>query len=338
MKIDKKKLIELLVEKTGMQKKEIESQMDLLTDRILDAAGRGKALEIKEFGLFYFDQNNELKFEASEELSTEISFKYAGMKPVELKPERNTGIPSEIDDFEPSESDNDISVLDKSEKKQEDFSYTKPAEKKSDPKPKTPKTYKKPVTRKKDNSLVWGILAFLLVLIIGGLYYFMQTDKTDLAETTQQPVPEQQLSPTDPLTDVAEPDPAGLDGEGEGDGLPATDPDIEPEQEQTEPNEVLISEGQDQSPFGLNGVWDETINDLYSIVVHSFYNEDRANEVATDFENNGYRAAVSARIVNELEVWRVSIGQFPTIEEAQNSASTLPEPYNNQNFIQRIQQ
>lgn len=110
MTIDKKKLVELLVEKTSMNKEEVKAQLDQLIERILDAAKRGKALEIKEFGVFYFDEEGELRFDAAEELSTEISFKYAGMKPVELKPERDTtisDIEEEADEDESEEFDED---------------------------------------------------------------------------------------------------------------------------------------------------------------------------------------------------------------------------------------
>jgi cell division septation protein DedD len=110
MTIDKKKLVELLVDKTSMNKEEVEAQLDQLIERILDAAKRGKALEIKEFGVFYFDEEGELRFDAAEELSTEISFKYAGMKPVELKPERDTTISDveeEADEDEGEEFDED---------------------------------------------------------------------------------------------------------------------------------------------------------------------------------------------------------------------------------------
>ena len=105
MTIDKKHLVELLVDKTSMNAEEIKNQLDQLIERILDAAKRGKALEIKEFGSFYFDEEGELRFDAAEELSTEISFKYAGMKPVELKPERDTSIPDVEDQMEEDEEE-----------------------------------------------------------------------------------------------------------------------------------------------------------------------------------------------------------------------------------------
>lgn len=86
MTINRKKLIQLLVEKTGLSKADAETQLDELTSRILDAANRGKALEIKDFGLFYFDEDGQLCFKASDQLDTEINYQYSGMEPVELKP------------------------------------------------------------------------------------------------------------------------------------------------------------------------------------------------------------------------------------------------------------
>jgi hypothetical protein len=90
MKIDKKKLVELLVEKTGMKKEAVESQLDQLISRIQGAARKGKALEIKGFGMFYFSKQGELKFDPSDELKTEVNHKYTGMDPVEIKKPRKS--------------------------------------------------------------------------------------------------------------------------------------------------------------------------------------------------------------------------------------------------------
>jgi len=86
MTINREKLIKLLVEKTNLKESEVETQLDELTQRILDAASRGKALEIKDFGLFYFDENGQLCFKASDQFDTEINYQFTGMEPVELKP------------------------------------------------------------------------------------------------------------------------------------------------------------------------------------------------------------------------------------------------------------
>src|SRR6056297_2763871 len=89
MTIDRDELINLLVEKTGMNRDEVEKQLDELTSRIMDAANRGKALEIKGFGLFYFDEDGELTFRVSDELDSEINFTHAGMEPIEVQPPKS---------------------------------------------------------------------------------------------------------------------------------------------------------------------------------------------------------------------------------------------------------
>lgn len=91
MTINREQLVRLLTEKTDMTQDEVEQQLDELTSRILEAANRGKALEIKGFGLFYFDESGELAFRASDQLDREINFNYAGMEPVELDPSRTPG-------------------------------------------------------------------------------------------------------------------------------------------------------------------------------------------------------------------------------------------------------
>lgn len=90
MKIDKQKLIDLLVDKTGMELDAVKQQLDQLIERIQEAAQKGKALEIKGFGMFYFSKEGELKFDPSDDLQTEVNFKYAGMDPVEIKKPRES--------------------------------------------------------------------------------------------------------------------------------------------------------------------------------------------------------------------------------------------------------
>jgi len=91
MKIEKQQLIELLVVKTGLDQKSIKKQLEELIGRIRDAADRGKALEVKGFGLFYYSENGDLKFDPSEEFKTEVNFKYTGMEPIEVQ-EAHSGV------------------------------------------------------------------------------------------------------------------------------------------------------------------------------------------------------------------------------------------------------
>lgn len=329
MTIDKTKLVDLLIEKTDLSPKEVESQLEQLIDRILDAAERGKALEIKEFGLFFFDQEGNLKFEPSEELSTEISFKYAGMKPVELKPERNTAIPADDDPSGTITSDDDVIVVPNSEQK------STPVKPKAETKPKSAEKqkFKKPMQKKRDRSAVWALLAFFAVLFIGALIYFNRP--TD-------PVSESSLAVLEPAPGESVPTDTpqmANDAESVNEGTVGTVELSDSEFNTDASEEEQISESSvsmQNQMYGLSGEIMEEANGGYSIVIHSLYNEIRAEEVAENFRDDGYRVHVTPRVVNGLDVWRVSLGQFESIPDAQEAAETLPAPFNENNFIQRL--
>ena len=382
MKIDKNKLVDLLVEKTSMEKAEVEKQLEQLIDRIIDAAHRGKALEIKEFGVFYFDDEGELKFDPSKELSTEISFKYAGMKPIELQPERDTAIPLGADEDEekvPEEQTPtaDVAETEEAEKKEkrekdkdeaddifgieeddEDFDFLSDAVKESEAemdvwdevekeeeKEKKENEAKKPKPqpkqKKKSSAGIWVIAALLLILLLAGLYFIFiddgfMADEPQQAAVTEQPapVPDEISVITDENAEFAE----------DTEMTP-----VEPEQEQQ--NAVSEEEGlqndqpetitqpavDEQSTYGLMGSINDEANNGYSIVLHSFNSEENARETAARLSEEGYRVLVSSRTVTGEPVWRVSVGQFETLAQAQENIDRLPSPYNVQNFIHRIQ-
>ena len=83
MTIDRQQLIELLAQKTGLEREQIEEQLSELINKIKKAAEKGKTFEIKEFGTFSI-VDDMLHFEPAEELKTEINHKYTGMEPIEL--------------------------------------------------------------------------------------------------------------------------------------------------------------------------------------------------------------------------------------------------------------
>ncbi len=398
MKIDKEKLVELLVEKTSMERAEVEKQLDQLIDRILDAAHRGKALEIKEFGVFYFDEEGELKFDPSKELSTEISFKYAGMKPIELQPERDTAIsigdvkPEETETEETAEPADSDSESTEDEKKpaeddtddifgieetkedtsdvfeaedDEDFDFLSDAVKESETemdiwdevarqeeeeqrkkeeerkKVEAAKARVKPKKKKKSNAAIWAIAALLLLLVLAGLY-FIFLDNDTVAEDPQQtataehavPIPDELPVITDEDAEVAR----------EIEMIPV-EPEQVPEDEVSETEEVQETQPEaitqtalnEQETYGLMGMINDEANDGYSIVLHSFTSEDNAREAAAHLSEEGYRVLVTSRTVTEETMWRVSVGQFETLADAQQNLNRLPPPYNVQNFIHRIQ-
>ncbi len=371
MNIDKPKLVELLVEKTGMQPENVESQLDQLIERIISAAKRGKALEIKDFGLFYFNESGELKFDPAEELSTEISFKYAGMKPVELKPKRDSGLPPIDADEEkepefspvidtPSEelqkvedtSEDDPFGIDDSE--DDDFDFLSDMEEEPQPetepevKPikeiKTKPIKKAPQKRKNNNGLIAILAILLLIVLIGGTIWFMDSftgsEETEVATSSDLPV----LVPEE-LPVITEEDEENIEQLQEVEEQQTTEtepaqepePEIEVQQPVEETHATTPQPAADQPLYGLMGVVMEEANDGYSIVIHSFNTEDTARSTAALLSQDGYRALVNARTVGGSSTWRVSVGQFETLEQARQATEQLPSPYNTQNFIHRIQ-
>lgn len=371
MKINKEKLVELLVEKTEMEKAEVESQLNELIKRITDAAERGKALEIKGFGLFYFDENGDLKFDPADELKTEVNFKYAGMEPVELKPPRDTstskedadepvsdedifGIEDELiaeeegkgeinfdefdhdkgDDSDDDEDNPFASLLQDAasgmkDKEEKEVKKAGTAPNVSSPKKSAKKDSKKGTTKKKKKSKSSGqkdpvmMVVFILlgvVVLAGG--YFIINDYLNAPE--QSANAEMQVETEEPPA-VAEQDLT----------------EVEPEAEDTvEDPEPVVESATDETPdiptYGMYGDIIDEGNNGYTVVLHSLRSEERANEIAGELKNDGYRTMVNGRTVDGRAVFRVSVGQFPSISDAQEEAAELPTPYNEQNFIQRI--
>jgi len=89
-------------------------------------------------------------------------------------------------------------------------------------------------------------------------------------------------------------------------------------------------------PYGLEGDIVDSANDGFTIVLHSMRNEQAARSAADQLSNAGYRSMVTERDVDGSTVYRVGVGQFPSIPDAQEAAKELPSPFNTENFIQRI--
>lgn len=78
-----KKLVDLLLQKTDLEKDQVEEQVSLLVDKIQSEINKGKEFEISGLGTFSL-KDGEIVFEAEDKLATEVNYKYAGMKPIEL--------------------------------------------------------------------------------------------------------------------------------------------------------------------------------------------------------------------------------------------------------------
>ncbi|MFV1883943.1 MAG: SPOR domain-containing protein [Balneola sp.] len=84
MHIDHQKLVELLIDASGIEAEKVEQQIGELVKEIQQALEDGEAYEIEGFGIFS-GLGNRVVFIPSKELETEINFKYVGMEPIELE-------------------------------------------------------------------------------------------------------------------------------------------------------------------------------------------------------------------------------------------------------------
>ncbi|MEQ8524212.1 SPOR domain-containing protein [Gracilimonas sp.] len=83
MHIDHDKLVELLVETSGIEKEKVEGQLEELVEEIKEAISEGDAYEVTGLGVFSGIGNNIL-FIPSDDFATEINYKYVGMEPIEM--------------------------------------------------------------------------------------------------------------------------------------------------------------------------------------------------------------------------------------------------------------
>ena len=93
----------------------------------------------------------------------------------------------------------------------------------------------------------------------------------------------------------------------------------------------------DQPKYGLMGVVDSRANNGYTLVLFSLSNRQNAMEKYQLYKDQGYRSLISP--VNSERyglMWRVSIGQFATVNDALSAASELPNDLSNDYFITKI--
>lgn len=83
MTVSNKKLVELLKQKTDLDKAEVEQQLQLLIGKVHDKVEEDGTFRVKGLGEFSL-KDGSLQFKAEDDLATEINHKYAGMKPLEL--------------------------------------------------------------------------------------------------------------------------------------------------------------------------------------------------------------------------------------------------------------
>lgn len=389
MTIDKEQLISLLVDKTGLKRDQVESQLSELISRIQQAAEAGKSFEIEGFGTFKMEDDT-LSFDPSDKLETEINNRYAGMKPIELIGAFKEPEEGEIPDVGAGvKDDDDIWGIDEDigeteEKDEVAFPEYEPADEFEeeveetgddiffDDEEKAEKLMEKdvvteetvsgesvsPVEEKKelaasskegDDPIGRFLVIAVIVVVIGvggwfayDLGLFGRTGSASTNSTASSPttsIEQQQESTSE--------NPQTESGNSEQQSVDENNEDTQPQEQEQEPesgNEVPTSAADEEQvqqetnepEYGLYGTADANISSGYTIVVHSLRSKRQAAEMQEQLNKEGYRVVVAEATVNGRTQYRVGVGQFETIPDAQDAVSELPDNFKNNHFIKRI--
>jgi DedD protein len=180
--------------------------------------------------------------------------------------------------------------------------------------------------------------------MIGGYFYYTQSDQSLNSGQTDEDIAVLEPDAADMANGEMAETPAESESTTEETGTqdsnqqPTAGQTVsESEEEAPEENTISGTAPEDQPLYGLRGNIVESANNGYSIVLHSFTNEANARETAERLRNDNYRVIIVPRNVQGETVWRVSVGQFASLDEAQRATNQLPPPYNQRNFIHRIQ-
>ncbi|HEX6982958.1 MAG TPA: SPOR domain-containing protein [Balneolaceae bacterium] len=360
MAIDKDQLISLLVEKTGSGPEDVDRQLSQLIFRIRNAAEQGKSFEIEGLGTFNLE-NDQLQFTPDDVLETEINNKYTGMKPIELigafkgadvdagdieitgpppveRPKTEAEIEKERWSFDETSAAEQAriekAVFGKTFDDADEEIPEAPSETVEAPEAVEPKG--DPVVRKQEAvpesdedpiGKVLTVAAVALVLAVAGwLIYewgftgsYTMSDQNSLQNQTVQT----RTSPRE--VQVSTVDVTG--GQAADGSEPIQSAGV------TLGDDEAISEP--PSRYGLTGEINNSISTGYTIVVHSL-NLEKARAIKEMLHAEGFRVMIMDAVVNGSTYYRVGLGQFPSIEAAQQASNQLPEKFQNDNFIKRF--
>jgi len=379
MTIDKEQLIQLLIEKTSLERSEVEQQLSELVSRIQNAAETGESFDIEGFGSFSM-QDGELQFIPTDTLETEINNKYAGMKPIELigafkeadgesipdisledKEEKSwafdehaqtedadkefilennegSAVDGETEQESSDEEEIDQELLDKIFEEPEEDDVAVKNDSSEETEHETQDVSEKTV--KKDDEERDPIERFLVAAVviialgIGGWVVYDIGLFGDMQLT--------QASAVQSVSD--EPESNNITQHSNQDNLAQKSSDLKKQDQQptSEPEEqqsVRKQEGpqRQQDKYGLRGRADDRVSKGYTIVIHSLQDLQMAERRQQKLQKAGYRALVSKATVNGTTYFRVGLGQFQSVADAQQAVDQIPEEYQDNNFIKRIQ-
>lgn len=212
---------------------------------------------------------------------------------------------------------------------------------------------KKRKVRKRSDYTIAVLFAIFSVIVATGVVYWAAMNPTHSEEMTSSSTTQAAAGRSDNLSEDA------ASGSGTptatGDGAAAEKKEADPpesspdktaksaveqadEMTQNQP-ETTSAETNEASGdiYGLHGEVHSSANDGYTIVIYSLKNGANARNIKGQIEADNYRALLKKVPNGNGETyWRVSIGQFETISDAQQAAEQLEQPYRDHHFIHRI--
>lgn len=122
------------------------------------------------------------------------------------------------------------------------------------------------------------------------------------------------------------------------DSMNSTQPD------QSSASQKSTSAGEEPAENKVNNVEYGLFGDTYydqldgfTINLYSFEDREQADKMAVDIKNKGYRVDIIPAAIEDKQLWRVSVGQFETSEDAQVAAEDISNFTSEEYFINRIQ-
>lgn len=379
MIIDKEQLISLLKEKTGLERERVEEQLAELVKRIQKATEKDKTFEIEGFGTFSmeegdlrFEPSDTLETEINNKYAGMKPIELIGaFKEPEGDevPDIDENMDDEIDKvwaFDKEADDEEVAPeesvdeegIDQSEEQKEATTAEDEPEpsfemfdrigsqttSSGEPEEETAITEEEPVETvaegEEDNDTLGKLLVAAVIVIAVGLSGWVVYDTGLLSDksTTDSGQQAAQLSTQQNINSQEGTVPSQESTSQGSETNNTSEPEQElavGKQEEAQSNE----ESEEETTFGLKGEINESISNGYTIVVHSLRNMEVAEDRKKDLQEAGYRALISKAEVQGTMYFRVGLGQFPTVEAAQQAVSGIPETYqSNQNhFIKRIQ-
>lgn len=212
-----------------------------------------------------------------------------------------------------------------------------------------------------------GIAALLLVIVGGAWWAYVTYFDTLFGTSSNEPIVMSIGTPADTETDqVSQNDEDAIFQQGVSIPLGSADDDPAPEitPDLTVTKEIISPVTPDPAPagvptatvessqsvpptpredtasddvYGLMGSSREIQGNVFSIIVHSLPSQISANEECDKIVSSGLRCIVRvATRPDGRTTYRVGIGQFPSMDAAQEQAELLDEPFKSRNFVARV--